>query len=727
MKKRILSLVMVLTMLTTALLPSISVYAMTPQEGADWALAQIGKAIDHDGVYGAQCVDLIKRYCSVHWGWTPKGNAKEYATIALPNSSWTRIKNTADFIPQPGDIAIWTNGTYGHVAIIISANINNFVSVDQNWYNANGTVGSPAAKVPHNYSGFWGVIRPPFSSASTETTQPVHSGTSATVRDGFFTLKNASSGKYMNVYGGTDANKTAITMWAYDDSTDQQFNIVHKGNGKYKLYAVASSNGTNRVVDVYRNGAAPAAGQVVDLWTPDDDTAQLFYIVPLSDGSYVFELAAKDGYVIAPTSASAAGTNGSQLTLQKYTGASYQKWKFCNNNGKETYPVGSYSADSYTVDTNGVTLRMRSGAGTGYSQVTSIPDKTTLNITKVSSNWGYTTYNGYSGWVCLDFMVYSPTVTGISIQSKPHTLSYLVGDELDTTDMAVAVTYSNGSTKTIIDGFTTSYDFSSAGTKTVTVSYSGHSTSFTVEVVDAGTASLSISATEMVYYGDELAATLSLSDVKDIYDGSFNVKYDNTVFELMSSSVGNALTGHNPTLNTAYADNMVRLSFAGTSVLTEGEMLTLVFKVISDKTSSSTIEVTDLSLYNASGYAATTTSENMEITIAQRDYTITDLYMLDASDEPISAIPTSGSFYVGIGFNKNSIGTERPTVIFAVYDENDRAVASAYTQSTRYTQGDELNCEAEISLPQNCSAPSYIKAFIWDSFDGMIPLSNSYR
>ena len=693
MKKRILSLMLVVVM-TIMLFPNITASAMTPQEGADWALAQVGKSIDFDGVYGAQCVDLIKKYCNTHWGWTPKGNAKEDASIALPNSSWTRIKNTPEFIPQPGDIAVWTNGTYGHVAIIISANINSFVSVDQNWYNANGTVGSPAAKVTHNYSGFWGVIRPPFSSATVETSQPIHSATSATVRNGYFTFKNVSSGTFMNVWGGSDANKTAITTYSFDGSVDQRFNVVHQGSGKYKLYAECSSSGTNRVVDVFRNGAAPAAGQLVDLWTPDDDTAQLFYIVPLDDGSYVFELASKDGYVIAPTNASAAASNttSSQLTLQKYTGASHQKWKICNNNGKETTATGSYTVGSYLIDTDGDSVNMRNGAGASYTRVGSIPDKTTVNVTSVSGNWGYTTYNGVGGWFCLDYTVFNPTVTSISIASEPRTKTYFVGEDLDTTNLSINVSYSNNYTKEVTSGFTTSYDFSTTGTKTVTVTYSGKATSFTVEVVNptiedleitspatktsysvgdtidtkgltlkaiyndgsektvtsgfttdydfstsgpktvtieyegltvsynvtveaVGTAVISLTSPTGAKKGDLIDVVVKLSNSQNMYDGNFVITYDNEILQLKSNSIGSSLANQNPTLNTAHAQNKIKLSYAGTNAVSNGNMLSLAFEVISDSKTSTNIEISEVNMYNISGNKVNVTKSNSPCSI----------------------------------------------------------------------------------------------------------------
>ena len=60
----------------------------TAQEALAWARAQVGKSLDYDGVYGAQCVDLIKYYydflgCASY----ARGNGCDYATNALP-SGW---------------------------------------------------------------------------------------------------------------------------------------------------------------------------------------------------------------------------------------------------------------------------------------------------------------------------------------------------------------------------------------------------------------------------------------------------------------------------------------------------------------------------------------------------------------------------------------------------------------------------------------------------------------
>lgn len=76
---------------------------------------------------------------------------------------------------------------------------------------------------------------------------------------------------------------------------------------------------------------------------------------------------------------------------------------------KVTYTTGTYKTNVST------SLNMRSGAGTGYSYVASIPNNVTLNVTKVSTaggySWGYTSYNGKNGWVALDYCKFVSAAT----------------------------------------------------------------------------------------------------------------------------------------------------------------------------------------------------------------------------------------------------------------------------------------------------------------------------
>ena len=63
--KRIVSLILSFAMLFSITAGiDLSAYATskTQSDAVNWANAQVGKSLDQDGVYGAQCVDLIRYY-----------------------------------------------------------------------------------------------------------------------------------------------------------------------------------------------------------------------------------------------------------------------------------------------------------------------------------------------------------------------------------------------------------------------------------------------------------------------------------------------------------------------------------------------------------------------------------------------------------------------------------------------------------------------------------------
>lgn len=129
----------------------------------EFIITYLGKSFDYDGVSGVQCVDLAKMYLDKVFGIKPGafGNAKDYYENfnKLPiKTSFTRIANTANFVPKKGDIVVWGTGLgnkYGHIAIATGeGNTSQFYSYDLNW-------GSKVVhKVLHNYKGFLGVLRP---------------------------------------------------------------------------------------------------------------------------------------------------------------------------------------------------------------------------------------------------------------------------------------------------------------------------------------------------------------------------------------------------------------------------------------------------------------------------------------------------------------------------------------------------------------------------------------
>ena len=62
------------------------------------------------------------------------------------------------------------------------------------------------------------------------------------------------------------------------------------------------------------------------------------------------------------------------------------------------------SSKSYKAKVNTPSgVNVRSGAGKKYGIITAIPNGTTVTISKTSGGWGYTSYGGKKGWICLDY------------------------------------------------------------------------------------------------------------------------------------------------------------------------------------------------------------------------------------------------------------------------------------------------------------------------------------
>ncbi len=57
-----------------------------------------------------------------------------------------------------------------------------------------------------------------------------------------------------------------------------------------------------------------------------------------------------------------------------------------------------------TLNTDGDSLNMRSGPGTGYDKLSSIPGDTVLNITGIENGWYKTAYQGVTGYVSSDYV-----------------------------------------------------------------------------------------------------------------------------------------------------------------------------------------------------------------------------------------------------------------------------------------------------------------------------------
>lgn len=136
--------------------------------------------------------------------------------------------------------------------------------------------------------------------------------------------------------------------------------------------------------------------------------------------------------------------------------------------------MATYSNGSTKTITSGFTCTGFSSSSTGTKTVTvsytegGVTKKTSFNVTIINI-----------------------TLTGIAVKTNPTKTKYYLGESFDQSGLTLTATYSNGSTKTITSGFTcTGFSSSSTGKKTITVTYEGKTTTFTVEVKSGPTISI---------------------------------------------------------------------------------------------------------------------------------------------------------------------------------------------------------------------------------------------
>lgn len=325
-----ISIAMAFSMLTFS---CIQASAMTNQDGADWALARIGQWIDTDGYYGAQCKDFVNAFTQDNFGVTFPGNACDLIYDSLP-AGWQRIQNYAEFVPEPGDIAIWGgwNGNpYGHTAIIVSANLYTFDSVDQNWVNSSSN-GSKAARVTHNYTNpvFWGVIRPPYQAKVQNVENPWINVNGSVFVAGNSVSFNLGATNATNYTIGID--KDGTRMITQDVGTNPSFTFNEQGN--YTAYITAYNSVSYK----------------------DSNTVSFRVIKPQNLGTGFY------GVIINTESWKPIGVDEYNVELQSEKGISEQVWKFERQNDL-SYEIKSaktgWNLDVYMASsTNGTNIQI---------------------------------------------------------------------------------------------------------------------------------------------------------------------------------------------------------------------------------------------------------------------------------------------------------------------------------------------------------------------------------
>ena len=167
--------------------------------------------------------------------------------------------------------------------------------------------------------------------------------------------------------------------------------------------------------------------------------------------------------------------------------------------------------------------------------------------------WGKPTYNGrnfvsYDGLSTGYADVANDTVNGyndsarqlesITITTSPTRTSYYVGEQFDKTGMVVTATYDDGSSQVVTEQCTFLLDTSSAGTKTLTVTYKSKTTSMSITVLPntANVSGVSLNKTSAtIVVGGSISLTATVSPI-NAANKSVNWTSSNTNAATVNSS-----------------------------------------------------------------------------------------------------------------------------------------------------------------------------------------------
>lgn len=171
----------------------------------------------------------------------------------------------------------------------------------------------------------------------------------------------------------------------------------------------------------------------------------------------------------------------------------------------KTAPTKVSYFEGEALNTAGLVLNVKYNNGTSNT-VTSGFTTSGYLANKVGKQTVTVTYSGCT--TTFDVEVIKIAISSISIKTSPDKTEYFTGDSLDTTGLSINLNYNNGTVTPATTGFTVSgYDKTKAGSQQITVTYSGFTTTFTVNVTQVVATGITISSEpyKIEYeYGDDL-------------------------------------------------------------------------------------------------------------------------------------------------------------------------------------------------------------------------------
>lgn len=191
----------------------------------------------------------------------------------------------------------------------------------------------------------------------------------------------------------------------------------------------------NKSNKYYSYGQTPKLGAVA-CWSYDGGGGHVAVVEKIEKGKITFSNSAWSGENFYLHTADIDDSNAGGSSWWNFQGYIYIG-DFESSTQPTTAANDDYSTGIYKTQIDDF-LNMRSGAGTSYSVVASIPNGVSLTVTEIKKGsdgyvWGFTSYKDKKGWVALEFCVFVSSQQPTTEKIEPTTVTTVPPTTVPTT------------------------------------------------------------------------------------------------------------------------------------------------------------------------------------------------------------------------------------------------------------------------------------------------------
>lgn len=375
-------------------------------------------------------------------------------------------------------------------------------------------------------------------------------------QDYSYIIVSMADGYCLDATKGKHSDGTNVQTYEDNSTLSQRWYLKKNGENQY----IIKSGLGNAVLDIEASQGSIHGGENISLYTPDGSSSQYYTISVFENADdfldtnigtdfYAMITNVNSGYKLTNIDG-----NACLLSENNSLPKTNQIWKF-ERQSDNTYlirnAINGMCLDSDRAkfeDGNNVQVYEDNGTNAQRWIIGSLGENQFL----IKTVLGDAVLDSYTTGGTIDdganLQLYHPNGTSaqvyeiskiplytITIQQQPDKTNYFIGQPLDTTGLLINLDYGDGLTATVADGFTVSgFDSETEGTKTLTITYQGKTTSFDVNVQKQ-----SVSAILGDADGDGVITIMDATVIQR-YLADFMVKNPETV-EICGDVTGNGL------------------------------------------------------------------------------------------------------------------------------------------------------------------------------------------